>query len=528
MSVVAVSDGAGLAAALKSAQPGDVIALASGRYDDVTLSRLDFSGPGITITSQDAGAPAEISGLNVQHSSGVTFRGLTLVSDPDDGAITTLVSSSERIAFDQIHFHGSLNEDPTDDTGGIQVRNSADVSITHSTFEQLYWAISHLDDTGLTISDNEFHDLRMDGIRGGGSSFVTIARNTFRDFYIKTDDHGDVIQFWTRNALSAAHDILIEDNIFIRGNGYYVQGICLREEDGGLPYERVIIRGNLLAGSTYNAITVGHASDVTLEDNVVQAFTDRKSYITLSKIDGATVSGNSSMLINVKESTGVVETGTVKLAMTADAGASVIQAWLAKNVATMAGTAADDVLAAPGIGSQMRGAEGNDVLRGSAGFDDINGNQGADTASGGSGDDWVVGGKDNDRLSGDAGDDLVYGNLGNDVCEGGAGADTLRGGQQDDLLIGGAGADYLSGDRDSDTLTGGAGADIFHSFGEAGLDRITDFNFAEGDRLVLDYGTAYSVFQSGADTIVSMSGGGQVVLAGVALASLGEGWIAVG
>ncbi|MFZ5718027.1 MAG: hypothetical protein ACOY5Y_01025 [Pseudomonadota bacterium] len=176
----------------------------------------------------------------------------------------------------------------------------------------------------------------------------------------------------------------------------------------------------------------------------------------------------------------------------------------------------------------LRGDDGNDSLAGGAGFDDINGNVGDDTGSGGLGDDWVVGGKDRDLLFGDDGSDLVYGNLGADTCEGGAGDDTIRGGQQDDVLNGGAGDDYLSGDRHDDTVTGGAGADTFHSFGEAGIDRVTDFNRSEGDRVLLDPGTSYSAAQVGADVVVSMGGGGELVLVGVSMSSLSEGWITVG
>lgn len=153
------------------------------------------------------------------------------------------------------------------------------------------------------------------------------------------------------------------------------------------------------------------------------------------------------------------------------------------------------------------------------------GNVGDDTGSGGLGDDWVVGGKDQDRLSGDEGNDLVYGNLGADTCDGGAGNDTVRGGQQDDVLQGGAGDDYLSGDKDNDTITGGDGADIFHTFGDAGIDRVTDFNLAQGDRVLLDPGTQYSVSQVGADTVISMTGGGQMILVGVAMSSLTGNWV---
>jgi Ca2+-binding RTX toxin-like protein len=173
----------------------------------------------------------------------------------------------------------------------------------------------------------------------------------------------------------------------------------------------------------------------------------------------------------------------------------------------------------------LRGDDGNDSAAGGANFDDINGNMGDDTASGGLGDDWVVGGKDQDRLSGDEGNDLVYGNLGSDTCEGGAGNDTIRGGQQDDVLQGGAGDDYVSGDKDNDTVTGGDGADIFHTFGDAGIDRVTDFSLTQGDRVMLDPGTQYTVSQVGSDTVISMTGGGQMILVGVAMSSLTGNWI---
>jgi Ca2+-binding RTX toxin-like protein len=175
----------------------------------------------------------------------------------------------------------------------------------------------------------------------------------------------------------------------------------------------------------------------------------------------------------------------------------------------------------------LRGDEGNDSITGGAAFDDINGNQGNDTVHGVAGDDWAVGGKDDDLLFGDAGNDVVYGNLGNDTGDGGAGNDTVRGGQGEDSLSGGPGDDWLSGDLGDDTISGGAGADIFHSFGDAGLDRVTDFNRAEGDRVQFDPGTTYTVSQAGADVVINLSGAAQMVLLGVSMASLGDGWISV-
>jgi serralysin len=177
----------------------------------------------------------------------------------------------------------------------------------------------------------------------------------------------------------------------------------------------------------------------------------------------------------------------------------------------------------------LRGGDGNDQITGGSGFDDINGNMGADTISGGSGGgDWLVGGKGDDRITGNGGDSILYGNIGNDTLIGGSGAELIRGGQDNDTLSGGAGNDWLSGDRGSDTISGGAGADIFHTFGDAGVDRVIDFNRAEGDRVQLDSGTTYTVAQVGADTVIDMTGGGQMILTNVQLASLDNGWIFAG
>jgi hypothetical protein len=135
-----------------------------------------------------------------------------------------------------------------------------------------------------------------------------------------------------------------------------------------------------------------------------------------------------------------------------------------------------------------------------------------------------LGGDGDDRLDGaDTADDL-QGRLGNDTLRGLAGADELRGGKGDDILDGGAGDDWLAGGRGDDTVTGGAGADIFNSFAAAGVDRVLDFNLAEGDRVQLDPGTVYTVRQEGADTVVAMEQG-RLVLKGVQAASLPVGTI---
>ncbi len=149
---------------------------------------------------------------------------------------------------------------------------------------------------------------------------------------------------------------------------------------------------------------------------------------------------------------------------------------------------------------------------------------GSDVVNGGALADLLQGFAGADTLDGAGGIDIMNGNQGNDTLAGGDGDDVVRGGQDNDVVSGGAGSDFVSGDRGSDTLTGGAGADIFHTFANAGMDRVTDFSRAEGDRVFV-LGTNYTVSQVGADTVLDLGSGTQMVLVGVAQSSLTTGWV---
>lgn len=149
---------------------------------------------------------------------------------------------------------------------------------------------------------------------------------------------------------------------------------------------------------------------------------------------------------------------------------------------------------------------------------------GADILTGANLNDLIEGFGGADTIDGGGGLDIMNGNTGNDTLAGGDGADILRGGKDDDVLFGGAGADFLSGDRGSDTVSGGAGADIFHTFAGAGLDRVTDFSSAEGDRVFV-LGNQYTVSQVGGDVRIDLGNGDQMLLVGVQQSALGSGWI---
>lgn len=145
------------------------------------------------------------------------------------------------------------------------------------------------------------------------------------------------------------------------------------------------------------------------------------------------------------------------------------------------------------------------------------------------GDDTIFGTSEPDYIFADAGDDYVDGWTGNDTLDGWLGDDTmggyngndyLYGYNGDDVLYGEAGNDYLYGEAGSDMLTGGAGADkfVFYSPND-GFDSIQDFEWEQGDKVQVSFGTSTSDFTFSNDVLYYGS---------TALASLqsGSGFIA--
>ncbi len=181
------------------------------------------------------------------------------------------------------------------------------------------------------------------------------------------------------------------------------------------------------------------------------------------------------------------------------------------------GDAGDDRLNGEGGDDQLFGGEGQDIAQGGAGNDLLQGNAGADSVAGGEGQDTLHGGQ---------GDDFAHGNQGQDIMFGDLGRDTLLGGQGDDRLLGGEGADWLSGDLGDDVLTGGAGADGFNFVGGQGRDTVTDFQGADGDRLIFARGDVANIeallaraTMSGGDVVITLADQ-VIVLADVQLSAL--------
>ncbi|MEW5687527.1 MAG: right-handed parallel beta-helix repeat-containing protein [Pseudomonadota bacterium] len=483
--IISVNSTATLTAALKTAQAGDTIQLAPGAYQNFLYTGATFNN--VTITSADPNNQAVIQGMQIKNVSGLTFRGLEFNGPASFGAEGVRVETCQNITFDDVYMHGSMDGNAQNDIGGMRVRFSTNVTIKNSEFEQLSGGIGHGNNDGLVIANNSFKDIRLDAIRGGGSSNVLIEKNVFSNFFPAAGEHGDAIQFWTTGTTVKAHDIVVRDNQIFRGTGSPVQGIFFNDEVGTLPYDKVTITGNLVSGLGYNGIAVLGGTNLTIEDNVVIGFTDIKSWIRVDDASGLILRDNTANTFVIDSSvTNVTNTGNATAPLASDGGAGALALW-------------NQLQGAP-AGTVFNGTTGADVFTGGEAADTLNGVAGGDLLTGGGGDDLYItngkakiveeagGGYDTVRSSGSitltpnvekleliGGDLNGTGGATDNLIIGTAGANNLSGKGGNDTLNGGAGADTLNGGTGADVMTGGAGADRFVFAARDGADVISDF-----------------------------------------------------
>lgn len=186
-------------------------------------------------------------------------------------------------------------------------------------------------------------------------------------------------------------------------------------------------------------------------------------------------------------------------------------------MATINGTAGNDVISGSAADDTLRGLGGDDAIDGGGGNDFIDGGAGDDTMSGGAGNDTYVVDSPGDVIVelGNEGSDSVtsfithtlesnveilrligttsswgIGNgLGNAI-RGNDSSNSLFGLGGDDSLAGVVGDDVLNGGTGNDTLEGGLGADTFYFelddiAAANSTDTIRDLNFQQGDTVLL-------------------------------------------
>lgn len=227
-------------------------------------------------------------------------------------------------------------------------------------------------------------------------------------------------------------------------------------------------------------------------------------------------------------------------------------------LATVDGTAGNDVLNGTSGDDVIAGGDGDDLIHGGGGDDLICGDDGDDKLLGGPGDDTLLGGSGSDTagyggatngvavdlstgqstgqgtdaltsvenvigskfadeilgnsgpntLKGFKGDDAVDGRGGDDVVSGGGGNDSLTGGSGNDVVDGYSGSDEIRGGAGDDLLRGWSGDDIIYPSagndvvkGGNGIDMV---NYSDSPTPITANLKAGTVTGNGSDTIAGV------------------------
>lgn len=296
-----------LISALQNARDGSEIRLIAGRYPSAALRAIRIKG-NATITSADPANPAIFTGLTVRDCAGLTFRNLKFEGAMQGLQYHFLVLNSERINLESLTFTGPVSGVDSSVISALMLRNSSDIVVTRSTFTRFWHALSLLDVEKLTIRANEFRSLRTDAIRGGGGSNLLIAENVIADFFPAPRDHPDGIQLWSTQQTKAASNIVIRDNLVVRGAGAIAQGIFIRDTHEKLPFENVEISGNLMVGTMFNGIAIMGVNRGRIIGNEVIAYPDAKSWIRVQNANAVELRNNRAMLYLIITSSGVSQT----------------------------------------------------------------------------------------------------------------------------------------------------------------------------------------------------------------------------
>jgi Ca2+-binding RTX toxin-like protein len=459
MATINVSNSAELYRALSTAKAGDTIELESGTYSGVQIRGIKIDGD-LMITSKDPGQPAILTDLDVRDSSGLNFSKLEFSIEYARGSDPMKVMNSKDIHFDGIKVHGSADGISTNDTSAMQVRNSTNISIENSEFHDLANAVTHLDSNGVVFSGNYFHDIRMDAIRGGGTSNLTVEKNYFTNFRPEAGDHGDAIQVWNSNTTTAAQNILIRENVIVQGDGGAVQGIFVTAQISKLIYQNVKVADNIIVGGLTNAITVAGAEGVIIDSNVVAAV-GSKTWIRMTDVTKVTLTGNASTdYYKAGVFAAVDESNNTKVPAQGDGGLSLLKQWLANGHNELP-SILHGLMPPAGVPGPELGGEAAvvvppvvvqppsvEVPGADAGVEPVVGQVLADGVRdlvlGRTGDLDATGNALSNKIVGNAYSNHLLGGAGNDTLDGGAyGNDVLEGGSGDDTYIVGPSATII-------------------------------------------------------------------------------------
>ena len=270
--VVRVADAAQLRSALANARGGEDIRLAPGDYGQLVVQGRKFPTE-VRIASETADRPARFTGINIADSSRLTLEGLSsgrpLAGGEANWTELNGISNSQNITFKTVRFHGSPDNDPSNDGYGLFVRNSQGIRVEDSVFTELGKAVMVAAGDDITVVRSKFSTIREDGINTAGVVKLLIDRNQFSDFFPQPGDHPDAIQLYNARQKRGQSDVRITNNVILQGNGRGGQGIWIADPQS-FGFQDLVISNNLIeATGWWNGIGVVGATGVVITGNTL-------------------------------------------------------------------------------------------------------------------------------------------------------------------------------------------------------------------------------------------------------------------
>ena len=309
------------------AKPGDRILLAAGDYGSLKLKHRVFLSPGVLIQAAP-GAKVTFSSIVIDGSQGLTIKGVDVNVAASNFGVT--VSHSSRITLAGLKIHAPRDASPS--PNAIMLRYARDVIVEDCQIQDVAFGISFADSDHLKILRNDIADLKVDAIRGS-ASYVDVIGNHAENFRPEQGDHPDFIQFWGAGVAVPNKELTIRDNVYERGSGVGVQGIFLEDIDG------VVISGNALLGTMYNAVSLARVHGALIENNFVQSYPDMGARIVARGESADVIVRNNiapailSYAENGKPNPGYLEEHNQTIGVAKQGDTSGLRAWLAKRPA---------------------------------------------------------------------------------------------------------------------------------------------------------------------------------------------------
>lgn len=264
-------------AAVASAHPGDVLALAPGVFPHLLIRNAVFSPP-LTITSANGGHPAEINGVDFLSSTGLRLVNLDIhETDPvsSQSPVLNVVGSNDVAVSDSI-VRGTYDLVKGLLLGkGVVVTGGSDFAITNSEIRDLFKGISAASVGGLLkVQGNDLHNIRTSPIDGGGLlTGSLIDANHIHDIVpvASQGDHSDGIHFFTKSG-SPITDMTISNNRMEMGGTSASGTLGINLEGTASPggFVNITVTGNTLRWNNNQGITTNWVQG-RITNNILRA-----------------------------------------------------------------------------------------------------------------------------------------------------------------------------------------------------------------------------------------------------------------